>query len=375
MRKFSMMPDWAIDAFAWVFSRYALFESKRSLCPAQWTIFLTEICNLNCAHCFLGDVSIRARDRLSINDIKELCLKNKKHVKRINLTGGEIFLLPDIKEICFLLAKETRLENLTLTTSGFFPDKVLSLAEEFLAKARTGLSVQISLDGPAWFHDEFRGAKGLFQKTVCLAQELNKKYAAHPNFERAYFCVALNKNNLSVLEETIDLVNNLGVDVEWSFMRSINKSVSRVPEEFRGLWIPRYDELMLTIPEMEESYHILTQRFWKKKTITPSDAVSQVRMRRVIEYYKTAFWKMPCVAGKTDVIITPQGQVGICEMTKSLASLKDYAWDLSALAKDMSLGELASRWGCSCAHECNINNALRIDKSGIAEIIRILAGK
>ena len=373
LRMLGAMPDCVINIFAAVCARYSLFKISHYHCPPQLTIFLTEKCNLNCPHCFLGDMPLRPLERLEINDIKELCRKNKKYVRRIILTGGEIFLLPDIEEICFLLDREMLLENLTIATSGVFPEKVFHLAEQFLEKGKTMLSLQISLDGPPQFHDAFRGATGLFQKAVNLAQGLSEKFTDNPHFERVYFCVVLNKKNISLLPETIDCVNNLGIDVEWGFMRSVHKSVSKVPAEFLGLWAPQHDELMLSVTEMEKAYHILKERFWRKKAVTPSDAISCVRMKRVIEYYKTTSWKTPCVAGRADVVISPQGRVALCEMTRTLASLRDYAWDLCRLVSETHLDVLAREWGCSCAHECNIGNALRIDASGISEILHVLS--
>lgn len=355
---------------------YCSCEINRMSCPAQLTIFLTEMCGLNCPHCFLGDAENRSADRITAEDIEKLCKKNARCIKRVNLTGGEVFLLPDIKEICFLLDKYLRLENLTIATNALIADKVVNLTEEFLKHATTGLSIQISLDGPPEFHDKFRGCPGLFTRAISVAQSIKNNYAGHRNLERVFFSVVLHKQNLPFLDDMVRIIQELDVETEWSFIRSPAESVARVPIHWRSIWALGNDALMLEVREMEGALKVLKEKLWSKKAVsTPSDAVSWVRMQKVIDFYKTSFWAVPCTAGRSDAVITSHADLALCEMTKPVVSLKEFDWDIGICLRKSGASKLPLLWKCSCAHECNINNSLKTDPSALSEIVKMLGRK
>lgn len=371
LRKLSVCPDWLLKYVGQGAARYALWRINRLICPEQVTIFITETCNLNCPHCFLGDARKRSPRRILLPEIEKLCRKNMDYLRRIVITGGEVFMLPDIKEVCFLLDKCLRLENITIATNAVYDDRVVSFVGDFLRQADTNISIQISLDGPEEFHDAFRGYAGGFRKAVKTANILQKSYRGRRNFERVFFGTVLTKKNLPFLKETINIVKKIGIETEWGYMRSPRLSVSRVPAACQNVSHPEIEELMLDFEDMQKAYEILKKEFWGvKSTVTPSDAISQVRMQRVIEYYRSFRWKVPCIAGRSDAVITADGYLALCEMTRPLASLSEYEWDITLLAREVNLQKLAREWGCSCAHECNIGNTLRTDASGISDILK-----
>jgi MoaA/NifB/PqqE/SkfB family radical SAM enzyme len=375
LKVLGVLPSWVTRCAARLFAWRTLRSLQTLRCPPQVTVFLTEACNFNCPHCFLGRVGARTPARLSLEEIQAFCRTNRAYLKRVILTGGEIFTLKDLDAIVDVF-DGCPLENITVTTNGFFSQRVLEFAARFMEKGRARLTVQLSLDGPEEYHDSFRSCPGLFRKSVMVAQELRQRYEGHRRFERVYFGVVLTKGNKDLLPRLIRTVKELGVETEWAFMRSPRLSTRGILPERRGEWDPAQEQLMLDVSEMREAYCLLTKEFWgKKPSLTPSDAISIVRMGRIIEFYTSGRWRMPCTAGRSDIVITAQGEVAVCEMTKPVASLKDFGWDLRALVESSGASGLARSWNCACSHECNHNNTLRTDADGLEQIVRVLAGR
>ena len=190
----------------------------------------------------------------------------------------------------------------------------------------------------------------------------------------------LHKQNYPLLDDIIETVKSLGVETEWSFIRSPVKSVRGVPAQYCSKWDVADDGLMLDNNEMESAFSTLKKKFWSKKgEVAPTDAISQVRMRRVIDYYKTSTWNVACCAGASDMVIDASGGFMLCEMTSAVTSLKKFEWDISLclknLDKSLNIRKLPLSWGCSCAHECNIGNTFRTDAQALTDIVKILKNK
>mgnify|MGYP001619342288 CR=1 FL=1 len=172
--------------------------------PAPECIILdiTHRCNLQCRICEIRkDESL---EELSTQEVKDL-IDQSMHwgVKEFVLSGGEAFLREDIFGILDFV--KTRRYHIGILTNG------IQLNESFLRRLlpylrEETLSLSISLDAiTPEIHDDIRGAKGCFEKTLRglkILSELKKEYPA-VNFN--VIAIILNKN----LEELLPLVNFL----------------------------------------------------------------------------------------------------------------------------------------------------------------------
>lgn len=125
-------------------------------------IHLLDQCNLRCKHCYMDSLNnsttflpknIVNRTLKEIDDIEEL------GVKSVLLSGGEPFLYPYLSEILNSLPLNRRYEVRIITNGTMINETEVALLKQCNA------SLQVSIDGPPEFHDEFRGMKGAFEKT------------------------------------------------------------------------------------------------------------------------------------------------------------------------------------------------------------------
>jgi radical SAM protein with 4Fe4S-binding SPASM domain len=123
---------------------------------------LTRTCNLKCIHCYTDSEAKKYPDELSTDQCKQVLddLAEFK-VPAVLFSGGEPLVRPDV----FELARYARSLGLhvVLSTNGTLIDR--GTAERFkeLQFAYIGISLDSAI---AAVHDEFRGQKGAFERTM-----------------------------------------------------------------------------------------------------------------------------------------------------------------------------------------------------------------
>lgn len=164
--------------------------------PSLWVVFLetTKKCNLKCRHCYLGDNYID--NQLTYEEIRSLIMEaNDLGVMEIQLTGGEIFVLP----FAFKLVKMLRelLMPCSIFTNGYYiPAEIIN----FFKNDPTGYIFYISLDGPENIHDYVRG-KGSFKRTfknIKLLQSLGCDIRIN---------TAIGDHNIDYMKDFIDFIS------------------------------------------------------------------------------------------------------------------------------------------------------------------------
>ncbi len=170
----------------------ALLPSLRYL-----QLHVTERCNLDCSHCYLGE---KGQKDLEIDLIKKALDEFSPCGLKVLITGGEALMHKQIWEVLQLLSSyPVRIEllsNGTLITR----DVARRLAKYVHA-------VQISLDGMKQGHDMLRG-RGCFEKTV-------KGIRNASLFLDVSIATMVHAGNLNEFEEMKRFVDSLGAR-EWS---------------------------------------------------------------------------------------------------------------------------------------------------------------
>lgn len=164
------------------------------------SIFITNACNLHCAHCSPNsgkpmDGELNGREWIGV---LEQALQLGAF--GVNVSGGEPLLHRDFREIAEFIAS-VPIFNANLNTNG---TQIKVGQEELLSKAFT--TVQISIDDSiAEKHDAFRGAKGCFESSVRAIERL----IAHGVEVNVGF--SLTRHSLVALDGVVDLCENIGV--------------------------------------------------------------------------------------------------------------------------------------------------------------------
>ncbi len=179
-----------------VLQRYDLLEGV--------TIQLLSGCNLKCKHCY-GEYGIHREERLS----KEVVFKlldqlSALHCENVNFTGGEVMLHEDFYEILEYAAEKNFI--LSFLTNGTLIDR------EFAERVGNigNIHAQLSLDGHySELHDDFRGVKGAFLKTVSAV-----KYLKEAGLSVSVTAV-VNRKNMAFIREIERFVEDMGVGFKY----------------------------------------------------------------------------------------------------------------------------------------------------------------
>ena len=253
--------------------------------PASGSINLTNRCNLNCVHCYLGpqDCELRSskaeistKQWLSIIDqITEAgCLY-------ILLTGGEVLLLPDFDTIYHKCVTNGLLVNV-FTNGTLVNGKILSLFENLPPQ-----SVEISLYGATpQTYEAITGIKGSFRKCIHGIESLVSK-------------------QIPVKLKTMQLTQN---QEEWEAMEQIATSFG-VPFRMDPAISPCLDG-----DHSPLQYRVDPEEAVKADFANPKRAASWVNYFKQIELNPKDEFLYGCGAGLTNFHINPDGTLLPCMM-------------------------------------------------------------
>ncbi|NWG03303.1 MAG: radical SAM protein [Syntrophaceae bacterium] len=158
---------------------------------------ITNRCNLQCRHCYLGESSHRD---LSLKRIQKV-LEEFEEIQglRLLLSGGEPLLHPHFWEMNDILRnypfRSVLLSNGTLIT-------------EEVAKRLRVHEVQISLDGMREGHETLRG-KGTFEKTMMAIDHLQKVNL------KVSVATMIHRKNLSEFDQLASFIKSKNIE-EWN---------------------------------------------------------------------------------------------------------------------------------------------------------------
>lgn len=183
--------------------------------------YIAGSCNLACKHCWIspefkknpkGGKFVKPEYiRSAIKQAKPLGLNSVK------LTGGEPLLHPQFKEILSII----REENLSspIETNGVLIDEEMA---EFLSANKRKPFVSISIDGSkAKTHEDLRGVKGCFKKSVNAV-----KYLVRKGIRPQIIC-SLHEGNISEIDEVVEMAEGLGCEsVKFNLIQEIGRGKS-----------------------------------------------------------------------------------------------------------------------------------------------------
>lgn len=129
-----------------------------------YVVLLTK-CNLSCSHC-IRNFTENTKDIISFAEVTnifdEIYTNNPK--THLILTGGEPTLHPDFFKI--LSYANNLFDHISICSNGVYNEKILNGLYDF-----PKITVQISIDGDAQYHDLMRGS-GNFEKSLQTIKKL-----------------------------------------------------------------------------------------------------------------------------------------------------------------------------------------------------------
>ena len=162
---------------------------------------MTRTCNLKCLHCYSDSESKAYPGELTTHQalavVKDLA---EFKIPALLLSGGEPLLRKDI----FVIVHEAKRLGLRVTLSSNGTLITRSMAERI--KEAGFIYVGLSLDGMGDVHDQFRGVKGSFEKTLAAirhCKDVGQKVGLR---------LTLTRHTLQNLSEILELMVREGID-------------------------------------------------------------------------------------------------------------------------------------------------------------------
>lgn len=121
---------------------------------------ITYRCNSRCTFCSIW--KNKTKKEIDMSYYKKL-----PFFESINITGGEPFMRTDIDDIIEIFRKKTK--RIVISTNGLLTKRILETAKKY-----PWIGFRISIDGLEKRHDEMRGIKGGFKKSIETIMGLKK---------------------------------------------------------------------------------------------------------------------------------------------------------------------------------------------------------
>jgi len=165
---------------------------------AKVYLHLTEKCNSNCKHCYLG--SKKNQDFLSWEQIeKSLRFFREKGFSSLQITGGEPYFSAYFYQT-ISLANKLGYDYIGVSTNGTRPEIIDKLTPQQVQK------FSFSLDGATPETDDYIRGTGHFNTCILsIKKAVQKKFRVH-----VIFCI--NKINVMEIEKVINLADSMGIN-------------------------------------------------------------------------------------------------------------------------------------------------------------------
>lgn len=176
--------------------------------PNMCTFIVTWRCNLRC---FMCDVWKKTdHDDMGVDEIRHV-FKQIPHLDSLRITGGEPFLRRDLTEITRAIIEETNPSVIHVTTAGVMTERILEYAK---AVGSPKLHIKMSIDAVGARHDEIRGYRGLYDKSMRTLRglvDLREKYGFYLGVNQT-----LTDKNWDQIEPLREVMGKLGISVHYA---------------------------------------------------------------------------------------------------------------------------------------------------------------
>lgn len=259
--------------------------------PLVAELFLTDNCNLKCVSC--GCWRSQTEEELTTEEWQDVLRQLRGlGIQKVNFTGGEALIRRDAVDLLGY-ANEVGFRSIHLNTNGI----MLTERKREAVLAAGVRSFNVSIDGRGALHDEIRGRKGAFDRTMRhlegLVSETQGKAKIRMNF-------TVMRDNLHGLldvihlaqEKHVQLYLNLASDQTFLFRHEEVEEQTQVdPEELNEV-LAKVEEAMREDPRFLPRY---------------SD------MRYIPGHFSDIVQRdLPCAESQLKLMVHSRGEVGGC---------------------------------------------------------------
>jgi MoaA/NifB/PqqE/SkfB family radical SAM enzyme len=338
---------------------------------AQWTHFVTSVCNARCAHCFYP---INAgKNELTLEEIDRFA-STLPPIRLLLISGGEPFLRRDLPEVIRVYFERCGFFNASIPTNGFSADEVARGSKRICGfSPDLSLGVTVSIDGFREFHDRVRAVAGLYDRALETLAALLDLSRSTPNLTVGVTTVFMRDNQKEV-EEFCEFIyerfrpnhHALG------FVRG-NPFDPRVKED---LDVDLYERLSRKIDSRYPPDDARTG--WKGARTRARREVNRRRFEYIARQARGGEFEEFCLAGEREYVLTEEGNVHGCELISTvIGNVRDAGFEWARIRGS----EAARRFVedkhdrlCRCTHECNARTMILFNRSNALPVLAAMAG-
>ncbi len=327
--------------------KHSLTGKKRV--PLDLIVHVTNRCNAKCQTCFTWENLNSGKKDLTLEEYEKIS-RQLPDLLWLSISGGEPFLREDLPEICEIFYRNSRPSLLGIPSNGLLPAKVHNAVRKILKKVPIPVTIDISIDGLYERHDEIRGVKGNFDRSLETYRELASLKREFRHLSIKVISV-INNKNYDQLENMNGFVRHAMPEVNYHsyiFLRGSSPCKDVVlpsPEDLRK----KKDFLLRAsddyrgngnMPWLEKKMALIARRYLLDINLETLRRKEQV---------------IPCLAGKYHGVISADGDVSLCELMHTIGNLRDVDFDFNSLwlsPKAERLRRSIEQKQCVCTHEC-----------------------
>lgn len=272
------------------------YFNNRLQAPLLAIVEPTFTCNGACPHCAVSSTSAETEGKMSTEEwLKVFREMGRIGVFTMTISGGEPLLLDNLEDL-IRGAVENGMKVTVNSNGSLFNEKRL---QSLIDAGVSGF--QLNVDGVnAETHDSFRGIPGLFQKNMDLLTwlkntDLDVQVATH-----------ITTRNINQVTAIMQLLHTKGVP-RHSLVRVVNAGRAR---ENPGI-LPSKENWVAFIKEVTGHLEEVSQ-FIFLPSLPAAYYHEAVGIQQYQQWRKDGHISL-CLAGITNVIITPQGDVRPCD--------------------------------------------------------------
>ena len=276
--------------------------------PPFLVLFINSICNMKCEHCFYWQ-ELNQRDDLTTAEIFRLS-ESLGPIENLNLSGGEPFLRREFSEICRQFIRHNKVRQIYVPTNGWYTRKTVEQVELTLKEPGLDLfAVELSLDGLAEFHDNFRVAPGSFARAMATYDALIEVQARDPRLRIHAISTATDVNTAEIQRLTTYLFDRCpGMDHH-------NLALIRGDRKNPALRAP-------AVSEYRHLYEYV-RRLWHPREQGRYGAIVEPMLQWAkMETVVRGTQVVPCRAGILSAVVYANGDVGVCELHQPVGNLR-----------------------------------------------------
>ena len=306
--------------------------------PPFLILFINSLCNMRCEHCFYWK-QLNQRDDLTFDEIKALS-EELGPIENLNLSGGEPFLRKELDAICRQFIRKNGVKEIYVPTNAWFADKTVRMIRSVLEEPSLKLfAVEISLDGMAVFHDEFRKAPGSFRKAMATYDALAALQKEDPRLQIHAISVATERNMDEIARLTTFLYDRCPQ------MTHHNLAIIRGDRKnptLQGPALQAYRDLYAYI-----------RRLWADREQARYGSVVEPMLQWAkLKSAEEERQYVACSAGVLTAVIHANGDVGVCEQRPPIGNLRKNSFtEIWHSHHAMEVRQSISRKECYCTNE------------------------